>query len=182
MAFKEIIVGNIGRVYELRELGNDNAVINFSVVHTPRTFKDGQWIDGEPVWATVALFGSKARTFARSNLKPGVEVIVIGTRTANRYTPKDSQEERVSESVVADYVGLSINPFTFVEKVGFLGKGEKAATGTQGGQSQPQSQPQTQPQAQPNLGTVEEEDPFADPFGGSDDGGFFDDDDNPFGL
>lgn len=184
MAFMEFVVGNIGRIDDLRELGNDNAVINFSVVHTPRSFKNGEWVDGEPVWVDVSLFGSKARTFARSNLKPGVEVIVAGKRTASRFTPRDSQEEVVRQSIVADYVGLSINPFTFVEKVGFVSKGEKVATGTSGQQPQASTQSNqaySQPAPAANPAPAAESDPFSDPFGGSDDS-LFGDDDNPFGL
>ena len=95
-------------------------------------------------------------------------VTVVGTRTARKYTPKDSNQEVVVQSVVAEQLSVAVTKFNFIEGVGSVGKG---STGTSSGSST-QSEPNTQI----------DEDPFAtsSSTGGGGDENPFGNDDNPF--
>lgn len=187
----EIFTGRVGQIRELKELGGEknNCVISFSVAETPRVKnkQSGQWEDGVTIWTDVTVFGDEARNFQRS-FKPGNFVTVIGARSAREYTPKDSTEKRVVQSVLAEQISAAITKFNFIEGIGSVGKGGNAGAGA------PAQTQATAPQQ-----TAISEDPFAssDPFGGggapaapasnddpfaNSDNPFGGGDDNPFSL
>ena len=154
---QEVIVGNIGRVGELRELQNDNAVINFAIATNQRRREGNNWVEGETIWTNCVAWGREARALAAQNFPAGTELIVIGRRSATKrdaYTNKQGEQvpERVEQEVIVNSFGVSVNPFVNVT-VTRLQK-----NGAQGGQSAPR------PAAQPQQATPK---PAAapDPFG-----------------
>lgn len=179
MKHMEIFTGRVGQIRELKELGGEknNCVISFSVAETPRVKnkQTQQWEDGVTIWTDVTVFGDEARNFQRS-FKPGNFVTVVGARSAREYTPKDSTEKRVVQTVLAEQISAAITKFHFIEGIGSVGKGGSAGSGAP---AQSQAAPQQ---------TAVNEDPFAssDPFGGGSAGGASNDDpfasnENPFG-
>lgn len=105
---RQTIVGNIGKVYDLRSVGESNQVVDFSVAVTPRK-KDGDgWKDGETVWHHVTVWGKLAENVAAS-LKVGDRVVIIGRSDIKAgYTNRDGVEVAPRPIVIADYVGLEL--------------------------------------------------------------------------
>ena len=53
--------GRLGNDPELKTVGADNIpAVVFSLAHTPRSKKNGQWVDGETNWYRVVRFGVSA--------------------------------------------------------------------------------------------------------------------------
>lgn len=103
------LVGQIGRVYELRTVGNDNQeVIDFTVAVTPRKRVDGEWTDGETYWSTVTAWGRLAKNISES-FKSGDRVIVIGrTDMKPGYTNREGVEVPPRPTITADFAGLEL--------------------------------------------------------------------------
>lgn len=165
MKHTEIFTGRVGVIKDLIELQDNNCLLNFSVAETPRVKnkQTNQWEDGVTIWTNVTVFGEEARNFQKS-VKKGTFVTVVGTRTARKYTPKDSNQEVVVQSVVAEQLAVSVTRFNYIEGVGNVGK---AGSGSSGTPAQTSSQPNTRV----------DEDPFATSSG---DDNPFGNDDNPF--
>lgn len=101
------ITGNVGKDVELRFAGDKQiAVATFSMGHTPRIKKDGEFTDGETMWFRVTTFMSKAEAIA-DQLQKGDTVLVTGTLTQNTYTDKEGKE-RTSLEIKAEEVALLI--------------------------------------------------------------------------
>lgn len=171
---QEVIIGNIGRMGELRELQNDNAVINFAIVTNQRKRQGDKWVDGEAIWTNCVAWGREARALAAQGFSTGTELIVIGRRSAttrNAYTNSQGQEipERVEQEVIVDSFGVSVNPFVKVS----VNRVQK--NGAQGGQSAPAAAPK----AAPTQPAASASDPFGDPTPTSDP--FADTNADPFG-
>lgn len=167
MRHMEQFTGRVGVIKDLIELNDNNCLLNFSVAETTRVKnkQSGQWEDGVPIWTNVTVFGDEARNFFKS-VKKGTMVTVIGSRTARKYTPKDSTQEVVVQSVVAEQLSVAVTKFNFIEGVGNVGK--SGSTGTASNTS-----------TQTNTSAQIDEDPFATSSGGSGDNPFGNDD-NPF--
>jgi single-strand DNA-binding protein len=107
---QKILVGTIGRVYELRTIGTKStSVIDFSVAVTPRKKDGDNWVDGETNWQNVTAWNRLAENVAAS-LKPGDRVIVWGREDMKPgYTNKDGVDVGPRPIVVADFVGLEIS-------------------------------------------------------------------------
>lgn len=164
---QEVFQGRVGKVSELREFG-DNAVINVSVAESQRKKVDGQWVDDIAIWTEVTVWGDEARMIAKSDIGPGTNVLVAGTRSAREY--EVDGQKRVSQQVTADVFAVAINPWSFIEKVGRVESGSR-----QGGQSQ---RPAQRPQAQRPQAAAPAADPFAtndDVFADDTSGSVFDD-------
>ena len=172
MRHTEVFTGRVGQIRDLIEVNDNNCLISFSVAETPRVKKGDNWEDGVTIWTDVTIFGDMARNFKRSAIKPGTFVTVIGTRTAREWTPKDSNEKRVSQNIIAEEVGVALTRWHYVSGI------ENVSNGQGGGQSQQTQQTASQPAADPFAGGAttggETEDPFAndDPFGGGSDDPF----------
>lgn len=173
MKHTEIFTGNIGKVDDLIELSNGNCVVNFSVAETPRIKEGDEWKDGETVWTNVSIFGHEARNLVKS-VKPGTPVIVVGTRSARSYIEKDTNEKRVVQSVTATEVGVLINKFTFIEKLGSVNYYK----------DNPTSAPAPARQARPaqQAAPASEEDVFGSEASFDDGDLFGDDSDDLFGI
>lgn len=178
---QEVFVGRVGVIDELKELANGNCVLNFSVAESVRVKRGEEWVDGTPIWTNISIFGDEARNLLRS-VKPGTQVVVVGTRQAREYTTRDTQEKRVVQSVVAEQVGVAITKFNYVESIGNINYSQEGTS------SAPAQKANTKPQAKNNT-APKQDDPFAsaglgndDPFATNSSDPFGGDDDDPFGL
>jgi single-strand DNA-binding protein len=101
------VTGNVGKDVELRFAGEKQiAVATFSMAHTPRIKKDGEFTDGETMWFKIVAFMSKAEMIA-DQLKKGDSVLVTGSLTQNTYTDRDGKE-RTALEIKADEVAILI--------------------------------------------------------------------------
>lgn len=100
------IVGTVGNVYELRQVGKDNrSVIDFSVAVTPRTLVDGEWTDKDTVWTNCTAWGRLADSIAEGWNK-GDRVWVRGRADMKAgYTNKDGIEVEAREIMIAEFAG-----------------------------------------------------------------------------
>ena len=97
--------GRLGSDPELKSVGTEKLLlVSFSLAFTPRSKKNGQWIDGETNWYRVVKFGVSAEAIAQS-LRKGDEVIVIGQLRMNSYTDKNGVQESQME-INASEVGI----------------------------------------------------------------------------
>ena len=99
-------VGNIGRVYDLRRVGQDNkAVIDFTVAATPRYYETGEWVEGEVMWISCTAWNRLAEEISE-NLSAGIRVMVIGHKSTKKgYTKEDGTEVPEREILVVDFIG-----------------------------------------------------------------------------
>lgn len=110
MAIKNerIIVGNVGRVYELRKVGKDDrSVVDFSVACTPRrrNADTQEWEDGDTIWSNCTAWGTLADNIAET-WNPGDPVIIVGrTEMKSGYTNKEGEEVPPREVVILEFGG-----------------------------------------------------------------------------
>mgnify|MGYP003345628544 CR=1 FL=1 len=86
-------IGRLGRDPEGRYFENGNCVVNTSIgINRPGAKKD----DGqEPDWIKLELWGEEGQRFA-DTCRKGQEVHVIGRVKTDRWTDRNSGQERVS--------------------------------------------------------------------------------------
>lgn len=117
MAIKNerIVVGNVGRVYELRKVGKDDrSVIDFSVACTPRkrNADTNEWEDGDTIWSNCTAWGTLADNIAET-WNPGDPVIVVGrAEMKSGYTNKDGEEVPAREILVVEFGGHENSRFS----------------------------------------------------------------------
>jgi len=90
------VVGNGGGDAELKFIKGskgDFAVANMSLAETPRTYKDGQWVEGDTIWWKVSATGSLAEWMADTPLK-GVKLLVRGDLKQFDYTGRDGVQKQ----------------------------------------------------------------------------------------
>jgi single-strand DNA-binding protein len=109
------ISGNVGKDVELKFVGEKSiAIATFSMAHTPRIKKDGEFQDGETMWFKVIAFMSKAEAVA-DQLQKGDPVLVTGSLTQSTYLDKEGKERTVLE-IKADEVATLIKRQTRSKK------------------------------------------------------------------
>jgi single-strand DNA-binding protein len=86
-----VVVGNLTGDPELRFTPNGNAVCKLHIAHNPRTFKDGQWVEGETTFMPVTVWKGLAENAAES-LRKGDRVIAAGSLTTERWEDKEGEE------------------------------------------------------------------------------------------
>lgn len=97
--------GRLGNDPELKSVGADNLqLVSFSLAYTPRSKKNGEWVDGETNWYRVIKFGQGAEAIAQT-IKKGDEVIVIGSMKMNSYTDKNGVTKNQME-ITASELGV----------------------------------------------------------------------------
>lgn len=97
--------GRLGSDPEVKIVGTDNLpVTSFSLAHTPRSKKNGEWIDGDTQWFQVSMFGKRAQAFGDAARK-GDEVLVVGALKMNNYTDRTGQQKTGLEITATD-IGL----------------------------------------------------------------------------
>ena len=97
--------GRLGNDPEVKTVGAENLpVVTFSLAHTPRSKKNGEWVDGDTQWFRVSMFGKSAQALGQT-AKNGDEVLVIGTLKMNQYTDANGQT-RGGWEISATDIGL----------------------------------------------------------------------------
>lgn len=182
MAVQEIIEGNVGKINELKTLGNDNAVLNISIANTPSRKEGDNWVDDETIWTDVTLWGKLATNVANSAIKPGTPVLVVGKRKARRveaYTSQSGQEfpERVVQSITADHFAVQVNNWHLVTETDKAAKGSFSGASNNNSSASKTAPKQTQTQKDDIFDQTAPATNTDDIFGGSDSA----DDDDIFG-
>jgi single-strand DNA-binding protein len=103
---KVILVGNLGRDPEARNMQSGGKVVSFSVA-TSETWNDRA--SGErkekTQWHRVAIFNEKLGEIAEKYLKKGSKVYLEGQIESRKYTDKDGQERETTEIVLGRFKG-----------------------------------------------------------------------------
>jgi single-strand DNA-binding protein len=103
---KVIIVGNLGRDPETRQLGSGDSVVNFSVA-TTESWKDkasGEKRD-RTEWHNVVIFNEGLGKVAQQYLRKGSKVYLEGQVQTRKYQDKNGQEKQTTEIVLQRYRG-----------------------------------------------------------------------------
>jgi len=98
------VVGIIGKDPEIKFF-DSFSITKFSVAETPRTLKDGQWMDGETIWWNVSVAGKEAEG-AVDNFKKGDKVLVQGEYKASTYVSKSDGQTKTSTEIRAKRIAL----------------------------------------------------------------------------
>jgi single-strand DNA-binding protein len=106
------IAGNLVDDPQLRYTPTGNAVANFRVASTPRSFdkQANEWRDGESLFLTVNIWRQAAENVAES-LTRGMRVIVTGRLKQRSYETREGEKRTVYE-IEADEVGPSLRNAT----------------------------------------------------------------------
>ena len=100
------ISGNITSDPELREVG-DNYVLNLSIAHNTRRRDGDEWVDGDPVYLQVALWGKVHAQNAAKSLRKGQRVVVTGSLKMSTWEDKNTGDPRSRIEVTATDVAAS---------------------------------------------------------------------------
>jgi single-strand DNA-binding protein len=103
---KVILVGNLGRDPEARNMQSGGKVVSFSVA-TSESWNDRA--SGErkekTQWHRVAIFNEKLGEIAEKYLRKGSKVYLEGSLESRKYTDKDGQEREITEVVLGRFKG-----------------------------------------------------------------------------
>src|SRR4051794_19187620 len=103
---KVILVGNLGRDPESRNMQSGDKVVSFSVA-TSETWNDRA--SGErkekTQWHRIAIFNQKLGEIAEKYLKKGSKVYLEGSLESRKYTDKDGNERETTEVVLSKFRG-----------------------------------------------------------------------------
>jgi len=147
------IIGNLTNDPELRFTPSGDAVANFTIASTPRTFdkNSNEWKDGETLFLRCSIWREAAENVAES-LTKGARVIASGFLKSRSYD-KDGDKRTVIEFEVQE-IGPSLK--TATAKVNRTQR--NGNSGGFGNQAQPsgfgQSTAQNDPWATPNNDSV----------------------------
>lgn len=125
------VVGNLVADPDLRFVPNGDAVANFTVASTPRSYDktSGEWKDGNALFQRCNIWREAAENVAET-LSKGMRVIVSGRLVQRSYETKEGDKRHVVELEV-DEIGPSLRYAT--ARVLKRGKND--------GPSRPQSDP-----------------------------------------
>lgn len=102
------VVGNLTNDPELRFTPGGDAVANFTIASTPRTFdkKTNDWKDGETLFLRCSVWREAAENVAES-LTKGTRVVAQGALKSRSYETKEGEKRTVTEFDVHE-VGPSL--------------------------------------------------------------------------
>ena len=100
---------------ELRFTKGGKAWVSIRAVSKPRKNVNGQWVDGDPTWLNVVVFGKGAEMLVESGVTKGSRLLVTG-RLENREWEDRDGNKRFNLEITADTVGLDTT-FTAYERV-----------------------------------------------------------------
>jgi single-strand DNA-binding protein len=127
---KVILVGNLGRDPEARNMQSGGKVVSFSIA-TSETWNDKA--SGErkekTQWHRIAIFNEKLGEIAEKYLKKGSKVYLEGALESRKYTDKDGQEREITEIVLGRFKG----ELTLLDSRGGGEAGEGGGGGGYGG-------------------------------------------------
>src|SRR3954453_15706164 len=129
---KVILVGNLGRDPEARNMQSGDKVVSFSIA-TSESWNDRA--SGErkekTQWHRIAIFNEKLGEIAEKYLKKGSKVYIEGQIESRKYTDKDGQERETTEIVLGRFRG----ELTLLDGRGGGEAGEGGGYGGGGGRS-----------------------------------------------
>lgn len=103
---KVILIGNLGRDPETRQMQDGNKIVHLSVATSER-WKDRQ--SGEPrektEWHRVVIFNERLADVAERYLRKGSKVYVEGALQTRKWTGNDGQERYTTEVVLQRFRG-----------------------------------------------------------------------------
>jgi single-strand DNA-binding protein len=103
---KVILVGNLGRDPEVRQIPDGSKIVHLSVATSER-WKDRQ--SGEPrektEWHRVVIFNERLADVAERFLRKGSKVYVEGSLQTRKWTGNDGQERYTTEVVLQRFRG-----------------------------------------------------------------------------
>ena len=100
------VVGNLTADPELRYTQNGLPVANFTIASTPRSLKDGEWKDGDPLFLRASVWREFAEHVAGS-LTKGMRVIAQGRLRQRSYQDREGNQRTAIELEV-DELGPSL--------------------------------------------------------------------------
>lgn len=100
------LVGNITRDMELRFTTGGQAVANGSLATNRRFQKDGEWVEADPTFWNLTIWGKLGQN-ASASLQKGQRVIVTGRLDQWSYEDKEGQK-RTAYDFVVDEIGPSL--------------------------------------------------------------------------
>lgn len=153
----QVLVGNVGRVYDLRTVGSENRkVIDFTIAVTPRKKVGDEWTDGDTYWSTVTAWGRLAENIAES-FNAGDRVFVYGrTEMKPGYTNREGVEVDARPIIVAEFAGHEVS-FNAATSARVAGKSSYSEA------SKPVSKPvESKPTATKDVFDADDDDLFGD--------------------
>ena len=94
---KAILIGNIGKDFELRKTAAGSSIANMTLA-TTRRYKDGQGQQEETEWHSVVFFGKTAE-IASQYLHKGSSVYIEGRLHTRKYTDKQGIERYATDII-----------------------------------------------------------------------------------
>ena len=95
---KAILIGNIGKDFELRKTAAGSSIVNLTLA-TTRRYKDGQGQPQEETeWHSVVFFGKTAE-IASQYLHKGSSVYIEGRLHTRKYTDKQGIERYATDII-----------------------------------------------------------------------------------
>ncbi len=103
---KVILVGNLGRDPEVRNMQDGSPVVNLSIA-TGETWKDRSTGERKErtEWHRVVIFNENLAKVAQSYLKKGSTVYIEGQLQTRKWTDQQGQEKYTTEIVLQRYRG-----------------------------------------------------------------------------
>ena len=94
---KAILIGNIGKDFELRKTAAGSSIANLTLA-TTRRYKDGQGQQEETEWHSVVFYGKTAE-IATQYLHKGSSVYIEGRLHTRKYTDKQGIERYATDII-----------------------------------------------------------------------------------
>jgi single-strand DNA-binding protein len=103
---KVILVGNLGRDPEIRNMPSGGMVVNMSVA-TSENWRDKATGERKErtEWHRVVIFNDKIGEVAQKYLRKGSKVYLEGQLATRKWTDKDNQERYTTEVVIPRFGG-----------------------------------------------------------------------------
>jgi single-strand DNA-binding protein len=98
---KVFFTGRLVRDPDLRTISNGTPVCNITLAQNTRYKEGDKWVDGEPVFLDVALWGRRGESFARHH-KKGDEAFIEGKLRLDKWEDRETKESRSKMKVDAD--------------------------------------------------------------------------------
>jgi single stranded DNA-binding protein (ssb) len=143
---KVILVGNLGRDPEVRQLQDGSKVVQFSVATSER-WRDRSSGDNRErtEWHRVVIFNERLAEVAERYLRKGSKVYLEGALQTRKWTGNDGQERTTTEVVLGRFKG----ELTMLD-----GRGDAAAMG--GGSDMGYQPMEPAPTSSPGRGPVQD--------------------------
>lgn len=105
---------NLVRVGDLRRVGDNNSVLSLSVVKSYSEKINDEWVELDPIYLNLTLWGKQAELFAASQIPNGSPLLVIGKLIGKRkakFVTKEGVEipERDEEEIIVDVIAPMID-------------------------------------------------------------------------